>query len=118
MSRYGVCVSRQKSGSERSILAGKLAVRGRFRGVRVVIGVAAVNDVRRLRLYLRAKITRGQAEAGERSGRNCLQKQAADVFTLCGGLSSDCRVQLVSAHRPGAGNRNFCSTRGINEMEW
>lgn len=63
--------------------AGKLPVRGRFRVTCMVIGAAAVSNVRRLHRYLQASSQGEQAKKGAQAKQNRLQERAGEaVFSF------------------------------------
>lgn len=61
--------------------AGKLPVRGHFRVTCMVIGSAAVSNVRRLHRYLQASIKGKQAKKGTAAGQDRLQERAAEAVS-------------------------------------
>jgi len=73
--------------------AGKLPVRGKFRMASMLIGSAAVSNVRRIQRYLQAKSKAKMAQAMASGEENCTREQVGDSFwtflstalaTLCG----------------------------------
>jgi len=62
--------------------AGKLPVRGRFRITCMVIGSAAVSNVRRLHRYLQAEIRSEKIQKAIISEQNRLQKRAEQAFSF------------------------------------
>jgi hypothetical protein len=59
---------------------GKLPVRGKFRVACLLIGSAAVSNVRRIQRYLQAKAKDEMAQAGDSGEVKCTQEQAGDSF--------------------------------------
>lgn len=62
--------------------AGKLPVRGRFRVACLVIGSAAVANLRRIHRYLQAKMGAEEQQKKASEGRESAQKGAASLFFL------------------------------------
>ena len=60
--------------------AGKLPVRGKFRVACLLIGSAAVSNVRRIQRYLQAKSKDEMAQPVAPGAEKCTQKQAGDSF--------------------------------------
>ena len=60
--------------------AGKLPGRGKFRMTCLLIGSAAVSNVRRIQRYLQAKAKDEMAQAGASGEVKCTQEQAGDSF--------------------------------------
>ena len=60
--------------------AGKLPVRGKFRMTCLLIGSAAVSNVRRIQRYLQANAKDEMAQAGASGEVKCTQEQAGDSF--------------------------------------
>jgi hypothetical protein len=60
--------------------AGKLPVRGKFRVASLLIGSAAVSNVRRIQRYLQAKSKAEIAQQVALNEENCTQEQARDSF--------------------------------------
>jgi hypothetical protein len=60
--------------------AGKLPVRGKFRVASLLIGSAAVSNVRRIQRYLQAKSKAEMAQQVAPGAENCTQEQARDSF--------------------------------------
>lgn len=79
--------------------AGKLPVRGRFRVTCMVLGAAAVVNVR-LHRYLQAKIAGERAGTSVQSGKNRLQERAREAFFLCFAPSSRSLASLGCAAAP------------------
>jgi len=72
--------------------AGKLPVRGKFRITSMLIGSAAVSNVRRIDRYLQAKLKKEMAQAVAPGAEKRTRKQAVDSFWvfLCASLASLC----------------------------
>jgi hypothetical protein len=62
--------------------AGKLPVRGKFRVVCMLIGSAAVSNVRRIQRYLQAKSKAETAQLVAPATKKCTRKQAGDSFWI------------------------------------
>lgn len=60
--------------------AGKLPVRGKFRMACLLIGSAAVSNVRRIQRYLQAKSKDEMAQSVAPGAEKCTQEQAGDSF--------------------------------------
>jgi len=60
--------------------AGKLPVRGKFRMASMLIGSAAVSNMRRIQRYLQAKAKDEIAQAAASGEEKCTQEQAGDSF--------------------------------------
>jgi hypothetical protein len=60
--------------------AGKLPVRGKFRMASMLIGSAAVSNVRRIQRYLQAKSKVEKAQAVASGEVKCTQDQTGDSF--------------------------------------
>jgi len=60
--------------------AGKLPVRGKFRMASMLIGSAAVSNVRRIQRYLQAKVKEEMAQAAAPGAEKRTRKQAGDSF--------------------------------------
>jgi hypothetical protein len=72
--------------------AGKLPVRGKFRMASLLIGSAAVSNVRRIQRYLQAKSKVEKTQAVASGEEKCTQEQVGDSFWtfLCTALAALC----------------------------
>jgi hypothetical protein len=80
---------------------GKLPVRGKFRVACLLIGSAAVSNVRRIQRYLQAKSKAEMAQAAAPGAEKCAQEQAGDSFwtfisTTLAALSSLARPKILA----------------------